>query len=355
MKQKIILSIVILSLLSLVVFVMGGVFVVANEQEMYDLGYTRTVTCGNNVCEKMYFQIGQEETQVHNINNQQITFITENVADGKTIFHVNELIDRAGGAMQDLKSELKSKYGFVVSDASYIYEDPSVYYEDRVVKGHAVNIDESEYCPSDCMQGLGRIHIEQGWNILSEKVLTDLRLYRLNEGFDYESDITAVYQYIPILNKYILTKPRDNNNEEKIIQELVSKVGENRAEEILEQRNKAVWVYSTKTATLYYKQDSIKLYESLESIELFAGWNFVSITPNMINIDLGNLKGNCVITKTYFYNPYNNRWDLFSLGDDFEPEMEGMGAIIKVSESCVLGTSSDNVNDAIMPPQIPTN
>ena len=115
--------------------------------------------------------------------------------------------------------------------------------------------------------------------------------------------------------------------------------------------SQANWVYSEKAGIIKYRASVIKLNQR----NMKAGWNFISITPDMINVDLENLKGNCAITKTHFYNPYNNQWDSFRLEDDFEPGMEGMGAIIKVSESCVLGTSSDDINDAIMPPQIPTN
>ncbi|MBU0761109.1 MAG: hypothetical protein KJ600_03205 [Nanoarchaeota archaeon] len=115
--------------------------------------------------------------------------------------------------------------------------------------------------------------------------------------------------------------------------------------------SQANWVYSEKAGKIKYEAIILRLNQR----NLKEGWNFVSITPDMIDVDLVNLKGNCDITKTYFYNPYDNRWDSFRLEDDFEPGMEGMGAIIKVSESCILGTSEDNVNNAIMPPQIPTD
>lgn len=323
---------------------------------MYDQGYTPTATCENNICERMYFEIGQEETQIHNINNQQITFKTEKVLDGRTIFHINELTDRAGGGMQDLKSDLKSKYGFIVSDASYIYENPFANHEDLIVTGHGVNIEESEYCPQDCMEGLGKINIKKGWNILNEEIVTDLRLYNLNDDFNYEEDISVVYQYMPVLNKYLLTKPRDNSNEEKIINEFISKVGESKAEEILEQRGKAVWAYSTKKATVYYKQDSVKLFSGIESIKLFSGWNFIAIASEMNDKTLDEIRGGCNIKSAYAWNNEiyaghdSPSWESIYDESIFNSEIIGLGMIVKVTDDCNFG---DVIGSITSPPAIP--
>lgn len=110
--------------------------------------------------------------------------------------------------------------------------------------------------------------------------------------------------------------------------------------------SQANWVYTEKAGTLKYRAVIIKL----NNRNLKKGWNFLSITPDMVDVDLENLKGNCDIQKTYFYNSFESKWVSFRLEDDFEPGMEGLGAVMEVSESCNLGTEEDDVNEAIIPP-----
>jgi len=110
--------------------------------------------------------------------------------------------------------------------------------------------------------------------------------------------------------------------------------------------SQANWVYAEEAGTLKYQAIIIKLNHR----NLKRGWNFLSITPDMVNIELENLKGNCDISNTFFYNPNEIKWDSFRLEDAFEPGMEGLGAVMKVSESCTLGTEDDDINEAIIPP-----
>jgi len=357
MKRKIILPILLFGLLSLTIFV------IANNQGEYDQGYSKNVVCGNNVCEKIHFSIGQNETQVHDVNNQKITFRSEKASDGRLILHVNDLTSKAGQGMKDRNEELKSKYGFIVSSVFEKYKNPSANYKDLIVTGYDVQIKEKDYCPQDCMQELGKIYIEKGWNILSKGILDNLELEsnNLNDNFDYKNDISAVYQYIPNLNKYILKKPAPTDKYgEKIYKEFVSKVGKSKAEEILGQNDKAFWVYSKKAATIYYQKSSIKLSQGVKSIKLFKGWNFLGFNEDFFegrsSFSWDRIKGNCNYEKIYEFNPKSKEWISISPQENSSEfkNFFGMGMLIKVSNDCSLNSGETGESGGeINPPTLP--
>ncbi len=103
--------------------------------------------------------------------------------------------------------------------------------------------------------------------------------------------------------------------------------------------SQSAWVYSTKKGTIVYEYTVLKL----ENIELNAGWNFMTMTPEMIGKNFMDLKGTCNIEKAYGWEPVRKEWN--NLLDEQLPEdATGAGFIVKVTNSCKLentGSSSD--------------
>ncbi len=111
--------------------------------------------------------------------------------------------------------------------------------------------------------------------------------------------------------------------------------------------SQSAWVYSTKKGTIVYEYTKLKL----ENIELNSGWNFMTLTPEMVGKNILELKGDCNIEKVFGWEPDRKTWNDL-LDEQLPEEATGAGFIIKVSNSCKLenmggGNNGDN------PPQLP--
>jgi len=123
------------------------------------------------------------------------------------------------------------------------------------------------------------------------------------------------------------------------------------------------WVYSTKRGLLKTEDFSI----ILEKNELQAGWNFIKITPDVIDMLLDKKFGSCDIEKGYFWDIFNKKWIKFPFSDPQQftwdgDNIDGYGLVIKVSSDCTLGSSTQgppglpgdslNTEDGIFPQNI---
>ena len=126
----------------------------------------------------------------------------------------------------------------------------------------------------------------------------------------------------------------------------------------------AMWIYVKKDGVLKY--NTLETYKVLDSRNLWQGWNFVTITPDMTidinaagpeeeeNYVLNAMKGNCDLIKVYAYSKDGGemKWmDLLNNPNFMDAEpldngLAGMGLVIKVSGDCKLGRS-------IIPPGLP--
>lgn len=180
------------------------------------------------------------------------------------------------------------------------------------------------------------IELIEGWNLIAGTIIEDGILEDSDIGLN---DIDAMWYYSPLQNKYIEVYP--NTDWEKINQDDEDFVLTN-----------AMWIYSRDSGNLQY--NTLEDYPPLENRQLYAGWNFVTITPDMIesreNPDLTfeEIIGTCDVEKAYYF--FNGNWVLFDM-----PEMDstllGKGMAIKVSSDCNLGTSSGGTTTA--PPELP--
>ena len=112
-------------------------------------------------------------------------------------------------------------------------------------------------------------------------------------------------------------------------------------------------MYSKKSGDLI-----MTIYEP-SAIKLSRGWNFITITPNMIGQTLNEMKGTCDWTGIYAYEKEAGQVQWLDLlnnpnfvdKEDFTRRMVGMGLVIKVSEDCQMGPTEGSI---MAPPPIPT-
>lgn len=186
-------------------------------------------------------------------------------------------------------------------------------------------------------------------------------------GILEKGDIKAVYAFIPTIQEYARAYPNPEYDKLRQVDD----------DQLL---NTAFWVYSSKetgrtlngvmNADEYMLEDTIMPFEQRQ---MYKGWNFVGITPDMYKGDyslnqgyegeyfsLGEIEGSCNILKSYWYNSekeeteQGTNWKEFSLDlkikhYDFD-ELLGTGLVVKVSDNCKLGFETD----AVIPPQIPS-
>src|SRR3989344_241477 len=158
-------------------------------------------------------------------------------------------------------------------------------------------------------------------------------------------NIKAIYALNPITKEYVRFYPNPEN----------SKIGETNYMWESFARIGALWIYSDKEfSSNYWKfEDS-----PVESTSLFAGWNFVAITPEMFYekneqdvFSWNGIKGNCNFEKIYAWNPEEQDWMPISPtqeSSDFN-DFLGSGMVVKVINDCNFGKSGD----VIAPPSLP--
>ena len=188
--------------------------------------------------------------------------------------------------------------------------------------------------------------VNKGWNLIASGLTFASDLRYLDETGDIKkNNIKAVYVYSNKINEYLSSYPEYDRR-------LFSATNYFNGDEqdIIGQAN---WIYVDKSGVLKYNTKAIKV---TNSRNLFSGWNFVSITPEMFYEKDGTdvfswngVKGNCNFEKIYAWNPEEQNW--LSISADTESldfnDFYAMGMVVKVSNDCKLGTSEGDV------PQVP--
>ena len=189
------------------------------------------------------------------------------------------------------------------------------------------------------------VKLEKGWNLIVDGTpdLMQNRIYAVDS--DIRSDnIKAIYGYNTKAKEYVKVYP---DGESAKIQVWAASYGQSE-----NTFSTAFWVYSDKAGYLRYAPDEYIL--DLNQRELFAGWNFVGITPEFKGRQLKEMKGHCNIEKAYAYNNKNYAghdspsWEVVRDITNFEGA-EGTGMIVKVSAACKLGSAASTT----APPTLP--
>jgi len=179
------------------------------------------------------------------------------------------------------------------------------------------------------------IILTQGWNIVSNF----MSLQQINGGDIKAENIEAIYAFIVIEQKYVRIYPSPPQKDIELLQSLDD-------DEI---EKNSFWVYTNKAGNLKYNPTSSQIHP-LESKILRKGWNFVGITPEMIesptypDLTFEDMKGDCKIEKVYAF--LENQW--FTVKPfPMEDNLINSGLVVKVTNDCKLGMADQ------MPPSPP--
>jgi len=184
---------------------------------------------------------------------------------------------------------------------------------------------------------IGPVILREGWNLVYGFLNPD----QLDGQALEKSHIKAIYAYIPTTGEYLRAWPNPDSNEWQNLDNVFDD------HELLQT---AFWVYTDKDANTEYW-----LYDEPVNVEertMYAGWNFLGITPDMISKSLNDIKGDCEIIKAAVWDADRQKWDVLSTTEleegKFNEEMAGLGLVVKVSDDCRLGQVS-----GITPPPLP--
>ena len=177
-----------------------------------------------------------------------------------------------------------------------------------------------------------KVYSDEGWNILQGFGAYSL-ISNFVSGDVTNTDVLAVYAYLPDENKYARVYP---NPEIKVDDE-----------ELL---NSAFWVYLKKGGWIEY--DVEEEWAHADNKQLKSGWNFVGITKDIYRLQVKDWKGTCNVEKIA---GYQRGWGVVDTNvnertlADQEQDL-GRGMIVKVSNDCTLKVNSGS---NVAPPQIP--
>ena len=163
------------------------------------------------------------------------------------------------------------------------------------------------------------------------------------------SDIRAMYLYDSFNNEYLRYYP---NREEERIGEYFERMEE--VNFISSYFHSSIWVYSDIAQDIELQFLSNEGVSSLDINEVIfnTGWNFLSVTPQLLGKSLNDIKGNCDIEKAAFWGAEYQNWDVASGVDydnEFSSESLWKGFVVKVSEDCNMGEV------IVLPPEFPDN
>lgn len=176
------------------------------------------------------------------------------------------------------------------------------------------------------------IHIEKGWNLIQGTVPAD----RIKAGDISADNIKVSYTFIAQTQQYVRLYPEAE--EEKI-----RAMGD--VDDYIEYQ--PTWIYSDKAGTLNYELTGAM---QISQIPMYKGWNFVSITSDMVGSNINDLVGSCKVERAYYWNANvrgESAWSsILETNSRIDKENVGYGFLVKVSSDCRLGTS-------IAPPPLP--
>jgi len=202
---------------------------------------------------------------------------------------------------------------------------------------YAVSLDENYSFLRDKDEAL--IEFNPGWNLLTTQVHENVKAFFPevgNEDICKLNEFKATYVYDSITKKYI--------SEKDLYEGYFSPEGDDRFKSSMG----SAWFYSEKNCVLMLDSDIV---EDTGNLGLIQGWNFLSITPSMIDKSFNDFKGTCQIISVYGWDSQSQKWGVFGtegLSSNIEA-MIGLGFIIKVQDSCKLNFGSSSPEGGFPP------
>ncbi len=198
------------------------------------------------------------------------------------------------------------------------------------------------------------IPVIKGWNLVPA-------VFYMNEAIlptsdIWKEDISAMWYYSTNTNKYFQLHPEMDLAEAEMNDEQVVQTDYDNYV-----MTSGVWMYSEKSGTLKYNM-FVSNYDYMNKRNLVKGYNFVVITPSMVNagnvtpestIYVDDFKGTCNILKAYVWDIEHQRWEDITSQDQFYSQADGMIWVIKVADNCKLNAGGSSGSSGTGFPQLP--
>jgi len=341
MKQRVLLLFIILSLLSLDVFVSAVVFEI-NPKQSSSLNY------GNNVCEYYQRRFSSGESETITINGVPLNI---------------KYLGNGEWQLNDYQGEIKNHDFFIYNENINLRGVRFDFdMEQRSFNEGFFALTEQDYYPWDC-QGyskstglISEIKIKEGWNLVPFDISLRDCHYALN-GELCKDDVLVSYFYVSTLNKYFtegeLEKEYETNS---ALRNYFSEENE------FTLQKSSKWIYvkpgsgNKKVigrfgAYIPYRNQ----YLNSGTFKLKQGWNFIFVDAFMIYDDswqenplsMDDITGTCNIEKVYLWDPFDQQW--IQVKGKFDDDMVGYGVIVKVTEDCTLGYSGGTTTPPTLP------
>lgn len=172
------------------------------------------------------------------------------------------------------------------------------------------------------------VYLNEGWNLVTNFIQPS----QITGGNIAQSNIKAVYAFVPTTQQYARTYPNPSQSDIALLQSI--------DDDIIEQN--AFWVYTDKAGTLTYTSTASPA-TRVEERNLYAGWNFVGVGTDMVEspaypeMTLEDISGNCNVQKAYAF--IQGQWVTIT-PFPMEDTLVNSGILVKVSNNCQLGMAA---------------
>ncbi len=213
-------------------------------------------------------------------------------------------------------------------------------------------------CPNGCKDGAcikGRdIELSKGWNLVPFIGLLTDPLEDISEkeyrGLFLDNNIRAAFVFNPLYQKYKKLHKLFSNKD--VINAILDFIGwKHRYMQLNKQSlfHTSYWVYSSSDQTISIPVENDYLLV-LEDTELYSGWNFLTISEDMMGMSMNEWTGDCRVVKAAIWSSDQQGWDIAEPQDyyqEFDESMFGKGLVLNVVGNCELGGN-------IAPPPLPS-
>ena len=183
------------------------------------------------------------------------------------------------------------------------------------------------------------LNLIKGWNLIQGLADPSFIVAGTQGRVNSQGYVKAIFAFNPINKEYVRVYPNPERTSLDALPPSILQL--------------PMWVYSSKGGESISYQT-----ESLTGNFQFtwpAGWNFISISNEMVGKSLDEIKGTCNIEKAYMWDTPEisggGRWEQIPSDGKFNRDFVGLGFVIKFTSECKLGTSADGI--ITPPPAIP--
>ncbi|MBI3032531.1 hypothetical protein HYY69_03585 [Candidatus Woesearchaeota archaeon] len=192
--------------------------------------------------------------------------------------------------------------------------------------------------------------IKKGWNLLpADGTSWDISSDVPEETF--LKNIKAYYLYLPLQKKYVSALGGVSEQNSPLVQMNQPYL-----------QSSAGWYYASAPMILSYISEN-----GGGTPQLYRGWNMLSVNPSMstLNADVKASNhfpsGDCNVISFYLWNPEAQKWESWkelggqsindALDELSDPDAVGAGIVIKVKDTCQLGTTNANIGTPLGIPE----